>query len=53
MKHRTKIAQRMWHIHLIDTELERGLCQLKLNVKYGYDYFYGLMLKRGEIKNDR
>ena len=33
MKRKTKVAQRMWHIHLIDTELERGLCALKVQVK--------------------
>ena len=33
MKRKTKISQRMWNIHLIDTELERGLCAIKAHLK--------------------
>ena len=39
MKKKTKIAQRMWNVHIIDSELERGFCVLKEYVKYG-DYWY-------------
>ena len=35
MKKRTKIAQRMWNIHMIDTEIERGFSVLKFYTKYG------------------
>lgn len=39
MKRKTKIARRMWNIHLIDTELERG-------------FRYGLKLKKEDVVND-
>ena len=52
MKKKTKIAQRMWNIHLIDTELERGFCAMRNFFRYGGDYFYGLKLKKGDVKND-
>ena len=35
MKKRTKIAQRMWNIHMIDNEIERGFSILKFYTKYG------------------
>lgn len=52
MKQKINIAQRMWNIHLIDTEIERGFCAMKSFFKLGGDYFYSLKLKKEDIKND-
>ena len=52
MKQKTKIAQRMWNIHLIDTELERGFCEMRNFFRYGDGYFYSLKLKKEDVVND-
>ena len=48
MKRKTKIAQRMWNIHMIDTEIERGFCTLKVYFKHGQGWLNGLKKKKGE-----
>lgn len=43
------LRQRMLNVHMIDTELERGFCEMRNFFRYGDGYFYSLKLgKEGQ-----
>ena len=48
MKRKTKIARRMWNIHMIDHEIEYGFCALNVYFKYGQGWLNGLRKMKGE-----
>ena len=47
MKRKTKIARRMEVVHMIDNEIERGFCALKVYFKHGQGWLNGLRKMKG------